>query len=104
MSDHPSLRERLVEMRSGLLAGMDRQIEAGSLTLLAGINAALAALDVEAVVTGECAGRAVVSDTGSEIRLALYRDDGEAVAVVLDPVRALHLAERLIAAALPKLP
>jgi len=32
---HTELRERLVGMRAGLLAGMDGQIEAGSLILLA---------------------------------------------------------------------
>ena len=76
MTAAAALRERLVEMRAGLLAGMDRQIEAGSLTLLAGIAAALSALDGEAVAAAECAGRAVVSDDG-QIRLALYRDDGD---------------------------
>jgi hypothetical protein len=100
---HAELRERLVEMRAGLLAGMDGQIEAGPLVLLAGIAAALAAIDGEAVACAELANRAVVSD-GGEIRLVLYGEAGATAAVALDPMRAIHLAERLIAAALPKLP
>jgi hypothetical protein len=92
----------LVELRAGLLADMDRQIEAGPLALLTGISAALAAIDSEDL-PAEPVTRAVVSDDG-QIRLTLYRDDGEAVAVVLAPVRAVALAGELIAAALPKLP
>jgi hypothetical protein len=98
---HAETRERLIDMRKALLADMDRQIEAGSLVLLAGIGAALAAIDGEAGAA-ERAGRAVVSDDG-QIRPAVYRDDGEPVAVMIAPVRAVALAGELVAAALPKL-
>jgi hypothetical protein len=97
----PETRQRLVEMRSGLLADMDRQIEAGQLALLAGINAALGAIDGEAV-PADPAARVVVSDDG-QIRLTLYRDDGAAFATPIAPGRAVALAGELIAAALPKL-
>ena len=50
----------------------------------------------------DLATRAVLSDDG-EIRMTLYRDDGQAVAVVLAPLRAAALASELIAAAVPKL-
>jgi hypothetical protein len=50
-------------------------------------------------VGAELATRAVVSD-GGEIRLVLYGEAGAVAATVLDPVRAIHLAGRLIAVAL----
>jgi hypothetical protein len=53
-------------------------------------------------VTPDLATRAVLSDDG-EIRMTVYRDDGQAVAVVLAPVRAVALAGQLIEAAVPKL-
>jgi hypothetical protein len=48
-------------------------------------------------------GRAVVSDDGSTIRLTLYSEAGAVAATVLDPIRAIALAQRLITAALPRL-
>jgi hypothetical protein len=96
-------RQRLIEMRTGLLAAMDRQIEAGQLARLAGINAALVALNIEGCSNGEPAARAVVSDDGSEIRLTLYAENGAAFAAPIAPGRAVALAGELIAAALPKL-
>jgi hypothetical protein len=47
--------------------------------------------------------RAVVSDDGSTIWLTAYTEAGDAVPVVLLPVRAVALARELIEAALPKL-
>ena len=96
-------RQRLVELRAGLLADMDRQIEAGPLALLTGISAALAAIDSEDL-PAEPVTRAVVSDDDGQIRLTLYLDDGEAMAVVLAPVRAVALAGELIQAAVLRLP
>ena len=96
-------RQRLIEMRTGLLAAMDRQIEAGQLARLAGINAALVALNIEGCSNGEPAACAVVSDDGSEIRLTLYAENGAAFAAPIAPGRAVALAGELIAAALPKL-
>src|SRR5436190_741897 len=53
-------------------------------------------------VMPDLATRAVVSDDG-EIRMTLYRDDGQAMAVALAPARAIALAGELIEAAGPKL-
>jgi hypothetical protein len=47
--------------------------------------------------------RAVVSDDGATISLTVYTEAGDAVPVVLSPVRAVALAGELIAAAVPKL-
>jgi hypothetical protein len=98
------LRERLIELRDDALGRMLRRgaIEPSHLPLIAGINAALDALD-SLPVEAEAAARAVVSDDGREIRLTLYTEAGAVAAVVLDPVRAVALAQRLIAAALPRL-
>ena len=49
------------------------------------------------------AARAVVSDDGSTIWLTAYTATGDAVPVVLLPVRAVALAGELIQAAVPKL-
>jgi hypothetical protein len=54
-------------------------------------------------IESEVASRAVVSDDGREIRLTLYAEAGATAAIVLDPVLAVALAQRLIAAALPRL-
>jgi hypothetical protein len=76
-------------------------VEPGHLPLIAGINAALVAL-VSIPIEDEAA-CAVVSDDGREIRLTLYAKTGAVAATVLDPVRAVALAQRLIGAALPRL-
>jgi hypothetical protein len=47
--------------------------------------------------------RAVVSDDGSTIWLTAYTEAGDAVPVVLLPVRAVALARELLTAAVPKL-
>ena len=98
----PDLRDRLLGMRAVLLAGLEKQIDAGHLALLAGINAALLAADAQAVAA-EDAARAIVADDGSAIRLVLYREDEAVAAVTVNPVRAIALAGDLIAAAAPKL-
>jgi hypothetical protein len=95
-----TLRDRLLVLRDdlrGRLAAADA-LDAGMLRMLGEVGAALAALDGEAV-GAELATRAVVSD-GGEIRLVLYGAAGAVAATVLDPVRAIHLAGRLIAVAL----
>jgi len=63
------------------------------------VNAALDTMPVEA----EASARAVVSEDGREIRLTLSAEAGAAAAIVLDPVLAVALAQRLIAAAMPRL-
>jgi hypothetical protein len=94
---HDRLRERLAELHAGMLGRMIARgaVEPGHLPLLAGINAALDSLPIEA----ETAARAVVSDDGREIRLALYNEAGAVAAVVLSPVHAVALAGGLIEAA-----
>jgi hypothetical protein len=98
------LRDRLIELRDDVLNRMLRRgaVEPGHLPLIAGINATLDAID-EMPVGAETAARAVVGDDGREITLTLYADAGAVAAVALDPVRAVALAQRLIAAALPRL-
>jgi hypothetical protein len=49
------------------------------------------------------AARAVVSDDGSTIWLTAYTASGDAVSVVLLPVRAVAVAHALLAAAIPML-
>jgi len=103
MADLASLRSRLIDMRADTLRHLAEAdvINGGYLTLLAGSSAALEMLD--AAERGDAvADRAIVADDG-QIRLMLYDGAGAVAAIVLDPVRAVRLAGRLIAAALPKL-
>jgi hypothetical protein len=51
----------------------------------------------------ESGARAIVSDDGHATRLTLYTESGEAMSVVLAPVRAVALAGELIEAAVSKL-
>jgi hypothetical protein len=94
------LIEQLIELRDDALGRMLGRcaVEPGHLPLIAGINAALDALDR---MLGETtsAGRSVVSDDGSTIRLTLYSEAGAVSTVALDPVRAVAPADRLIDAA-----
>jgi hypothetical protein len=94
------LRARLIELRDGMLDRMLRKgaIEPGHLPLLGGIAAALHALNSTPIEAGEAA-RAVVSDDGREIRLALYAEASAVAAVALSPERAIALAGRLLDAA-----
>jgi hypothetical protein len=98
------LVERLIELRDDALGRMLRRgaVELGHLPLIAGINAALDALDRMSDETTSAA-RSVVSDDGSTIRLTLYSEASAVASVALDPVRAVALAGRLIEAALPRL-
>jgi hypothetical protein len=77
-------------------------VEPGHLPLIASINAALDALD-GMPIAADAASRAVVSDDGGEIRLTLYSEAGAVGTTVLDPIRAIALAQRLITAALLRL-
>ena len=92
-------RERVLQMRDEELARMMRR---GQLPRIAAINAVIAALDEEPT-EWDSADRAVVSDDGTVIRLALYREDGKADSVELSPAAAVALAGRLLEAALPRL-
>ena len=90
-----------MELRDDVLGRMVRKgaVEPGHLPILAGIAAALGALDDIAILTEMEAARAVVSDDGRVIRLTLYRDADALAAVELSPERAIALARRLLDAA-----
>jgi hypothetical protein len=99
-----TLRTRLLALRADLLDRLSEAetLEPSWLGTLAGIAAALAAVDAEPAAV-EIADRAVVADDGASLRLALYTADHQAVAVELLPGRAVALAAELLAAALPRL-
>jgi hypothetical protein len=99
MAGADRLRERLIELRDGMLDRMLRKgaVEPGHLPLIAGASAALDALGTLSVEMG--ASRAVVSDDGREIRLTLYHEAEAVAAVLLSPERAIALAGRLLDAA-----
>jgi hypothetical protein len=98
------LRERLIELRDDALDRMLRRgaVEPGHLPLIAGIAAALNALDTMPVEAAAAA-RAVVSADSREIRLTLESDAGAVATVALDPVRATALAGQLIEAVLGRM-
>ena len=65
----------------------------GGLALLAGFSAAIKACGTAPDILGEDAipaGRAVLSDDGSAIRLAIYSEKGAVAVVMLDPVHAVQ--------------
>jgi hypothetical protein len=96
--DRTILRQRLVEMRDRLVADLGCQVHGGTLTLLADLQGALAALDaLPGSDEVESADRVVIADDG-EIRLLLY-DADRAVGVTLSAARAIRIAGELIEAA-----
>jgi hypothetical protein len=100
------LRSRLTELCDDALRQLDEAdvLDGGLLRLLGDANAALAAIDRQPPAADtEPAARAVVSDDVTEIRLTLYTNAHAAAAIDLDPVRAVRLGGKLIAAALPRL-
>jgi hypothetical protein len=84
------MRAELAEMlvRKGVPDG-------GMIALLGSVGAALEAID-RTPVEAEPAARAVVSDDGNRTVLTLYREDGAATAVELNPEYAVELARRLL--------
>ena len=98
----PDLRERLLTMREGLVDGLGSasHIDGGHLALLGHVGTALAALDASAP-DGDAApaGRVVVIDDGTTLRLTLYDSAGPVATVVLDTRRCVQLAGDLIRAA-----
>ena len=99
-------RQQLVAMRGRLLDDLGSRIDGGNLSLLTAIGGALAAIDAESgePADAEPMARAIVTDApGLPIGLALYAADGKAAAVELLPLRALALANQLLAAALARL-
>jgi hypothetical protein len=92
------LRQRLTEMRTDLLDRMRRgAVEPAHLPMLAGIAAALEALDRSAET--EIAGAAVVDDSGTMIHLVMYRDGTAIAATPLSPVAAIRIGGELLGAA-----
>jgi hypothetical protein len=105
MADRATIRQQLIELRNDTLRQLEAldHLDGGLLRLLGDANAALAAIDRQPPADTEPAARAVVSDDGTEIRLTLYTNAHAAAAIDLDPVRAVRLAGKVIAAALPRL-
>jgi hypothetical protein len=103
-------RARLLALRADLLRQLAEvdNLDGGQLALLGHVGAALAAIDAEPGERAEHGvpmSRAVVTDgPGLPITLTLYGEDGKAAAVELQPIPAVMLANRLLSAALPKLP
>jgi hypothetical protein len=80
-----TLRRKLIEMRADMLDRMQRRgaAEPGHLPLIAGINAALEALDRSARTIA--AAPAVVDASGEAIRLVLLRNGDAIAAAPLSP-------------------
>jgi hypothetical protein len=99
-----ALRARLLYMRAELVEMLVRKgvPDGGMIALLGSVGAALDALD-RAPVDAEPAARAVVSEDGNRTVLMLYREDGAAAAVELDPEHAVELARRLLDASSARL-
>jgi hypothetical protein len=90
------LRQKLIEMRAELLSRMQRRgaVEPAHLPLVAGVAAALEALDRAART--EAAAPVAVDASGAVIRLVLLRDGGAVAAAPLSPVAAIRLAGELL--------
>jgi hypothetical protein len=95
-----ALRARLLALRADTLRQLDDAdvISPGFLALMAGIHAALDALDAMPV-DAEPADRAVLVDDGETIRLVSYTEARAVATVALSPRCAIGLAGELIAAA-----
>jgi hypothetical protein len=98
------LRTKLHHMRAELVEMLIRKgvPDGGMIALLGSVGAALEALD-RAPVEAEPADRAVVSDDGYRTVLTLYRENGAAAAVELNPEHAVELARRLLEASSARL-
>ncbi len=106
LDNRSELRARLVAMRAKLVERLAcDKIEGGTLALLAGINAAIEACLAAVKPPADMleTGRAVLADDGAAITLTLYSGAKAVATITLDPVRAVRLAAKLIALALPKL-
>jgi hypothetical protein len=94
------LRDRLLELRSDMLARMERRasVEPALLPVFSGIASAIEALDRAA----PAAAPAAVVDcdgTGAEIRLVMYPVTGSAIAASISALAAVRLGGELLAAA-----
>ena len=89
-------------MREGLVDGLGSapHIDGGHLALLGHVGTALSALDtIPPDGDAAPAGRVVVIDDGTTLRLTLYDGSGTVAAVALDTRRAVQLAGDLSRAA-----
>jgi hypothetical protein len=87
---------------SRLIGNLGKQIEGGDLALLAAVNGALAAIDMDggdSVVVAPGA-RAILADDGQTITLTIYTQAAVATGAALTGERAIALAGELIAAGL----
>jgi hypothetical protein len=87
-----AIKERLLAMRDEEIARVLRQNPSPTLAV---ITELLAALD-EAPTEAEPASRAVVSDSGQEIRLTLYGETGAVATAELKPGNAIAVGSELI--------
>jgi hypothetical protein len=102
MTDRAATRQQLADMRNRLIGNLGKQIEGGDLELLAAVNGAIAAMDAEpdCPADAEHMARAIVTDIpGQPVCLSLYGEDGRAATIDLPPLRALAIAQELVAAA-----
>lgn len=100
--DRAATRQQLADMRSRLIGKLGKKIEGGDLALLAAVNGAIAAMDAEpdCPADAERMARAIVTDVpGQLVCLSLYGEDGRVATIDLPPIRALAIAQELIAAA-----
>jgi hypothetical protein len=102
MTDRAATRQQLADMRSRLVGNLGLRVEGGDLALLAAVTGALAAIDAEpdCPADAESMARAIVTDVpGQLVCLSLYGEDGRVATINLPPLRALAIAQELIAAA-----
>jgi hypothetical protein len=99
-----ALRARLLAFRNDALRQLanGEALDGGLLHLLAGVGAALDALD-DVSVDAQPADRLIVADDGETIRLDTYRGAERPASVEVSPLHALALAGALIAAAVQRL-
>jgi hypothetical protein len=98
-----ALRSRLVKLEGELIEKLAREeTDGGFLVMLGRVGAALDALD-RMPVEAEPAGRAVVSDDGTRIRLTRYSEAGSATTATLTLIHAIWLTTRLLDVATSRL-
>jgi hypothetical protein len=95
-----ALRRQLLAIRNRAVVALARgeSLDAGMVSLIGSVAAALSALD-HVSVTAETAERVVVVDDGRAVRLRLFRADQTTAEIELDAARAISMAGELIAAA-----
>jgi hypothetical protein len=101
------LPDAMLSIEARVIAALERIATATEMQALTSASSGTGPITAGPISLGaevETAARAVVSDDGREIRLTLYTEArAVAASVVLEPVRAMALAQRLIAPAVPRL-